>query len=70
LVDRSRSSGEHRIWSASCDARHYQRLLNLPAVVFGAGSLSSAHTRDEGVSLLEVERGAGLVAEWLAERSV
>jgi acetylornithine deacetylase len=70
LVDRSQSEGEHRIWSASCDARHYQRIVNVPAVIFGAGALASAHTRDERVSLLEVETGAALVAEWLAERSV
>jgi acetylornithine deacetylase len=70
LVDRSQSGGEHRIWSASCDARHYQRLLDVPAVIFGAGSLASAHTRDERISLLEVEKGAALLAEWLAERSI
>jgi acetylornithine deacetylase len=67
LVDRSRSGGERRIWSASCDARHYHRIWSVPTVVFGAGSLGDAHTPDERVSLAEVEAGIAMVANWLAE---
>lgn len=66
LVDYSRSSGKKYIWSASCDARHYHRILNIPTIIFGAGQLAKAHSPEEEISLLEIEKGAELIAIWLA----
>lgn len=46
-----------RGWNVSCDARLYHHLTGRPTVVFGAGSLSEAHSSHETLSVREWERG-------------
>jgi acetylornithine deacetylase len=69
LADLSRNGRERRIWNVSCDARHYHRVLGIPTVIFGAGSLAHAHARDEGVSLQEVQAGVEMFVDWLGGAS-
>ncbi len=52
--------------TASCDAWFYHEFLNIPTVVFGAGSLGVAHSKDEHIHLADIARAAetliGLIA--------
>jgi acetylornithine deacetylase len=53
-------------WKVSCDARLYNRLLGLPTVVFGSGSLNDAHSSHENVEIDELLRGIATLVEYLA----
>ena len=44
--------------NASCDAWRYSEQLHIPAIVFGAGSIATAHARDEQVSVEDMRRAA------------
>jgi acetylornithine deacetylase len=61
---------ERRAWNVSCDARLYQRLLGVPTVVFGAGSLVDAHSSHEGIDLTEWTRGVEALVTFLTEERV
>jgi len=47
--------------TASCDAWLYNNLLDIPTVVFGPGSLSVAHSKNEHIRLQEIEQAAQAV---------
>ncbi|MFI6079305.1 M20 family metallopeptidase [Actinoplanes sp. NPDC051343] len=49
---------EGRAWNVSCDARLYHELLQVPTVVFGTGSLASAHSCTERLDIAEWSLGA------------
>jgi acetylornithine deacetylase len=53
-------------WNASCDARYYSRLLDLPVVIFGSGQLDRAHSNDERLSLAELRLGMRVLSDFLA----
>lgn len=57
---------EGRAWHVSCDARLYARLLGLPTVVFGAGSLRYAHSSVERLEIDEWSRGVAALATFLS----
>lgn len=59
-------TGRPRVWEASCDARFYSRLLDLPVVVFGSGDLGAAHASDERLSLTQFSAGVRMLADFLA----
>jgi acetylornithine deacetylase/succinyl-diaminopimelate desuccinylase-like protein len=44
--------------NASCDAWRYTEQLGIPAVVFGPGALSAAHSRDERIIIDDIRRAA------------
>lgn len=44
--------------TASCDAWLYNNMLEIPTVVFGPGSLSVAHSKNEHIRLVEIETAA------------
>jgi len=44
--------------TASCDAWLYNNILEIPTVVFGPGSLSVAHSKDEHIRLSEIGEAA------------
>ena len=50
--------GEIGAMTASCDSWLYNNQLNIPSVVFGPGSLSVAHSRDEHIRMDDIERAA------------
>lgn len=56
-----RSSG----WRVSCDARLYAGVAGLPAVIFGAGSLSDAHSSKEHVDIDALKNGMFILARFL-----
>lgn len=58
-----------RAWNVSCDARLYHDLLDVPTVVFGAGSLSDAHSSHESLRMAEWGLGIKALAEFLSPGS-
>lgn len=44
--------------TASCDAWFYNNILGIPTLVFGPGSLSVAHSKNEHIHLNEIEKVA------------
>ncbi len=51
-------SGEINAMTASCDSWLYNNTLGIPSVVFGPGSLSVAHSREEHIRMDDIERAA------------
>ncbi len=51
-------SGEISAMTASCDSWLYNNTLGIPSVVFGPGSLSVAHSREEHIRIDDIERAA------------
>lgn len=54
-----------RAWNVSCDARLYAQLLDIPTVIFGAGSLDEAHSSHESLSWAEWEDGVAVLVAFL-----
>jgi acetylornithine deacetylase/succinyl-diaminopimelate desuccinylase-like protein len=52
------TNAEPAFMNASCDSWRYSEQLGIPAVVFGAGSITAAHARDEHVALDDIQRTA------------
>jgi len=52
-------------WKVSCDARLYSRILELPTIIFGCGSLNDAHSTHEKVSIDELILGAKILTGYL-----
>ena len=48
--------------TASCDAWFYNNQLGIPTVVFGAGTLKVAHSKDEQIPLAEIASSAEILA--------
>jgi acetylornithine deacetylase len=44
--------------NASCDSWRYTEQLGIPAVVFGAGSITKAHAKDEHILIDDIRRAA------------
>lgn len=44
--------------TASCDAWFYNNQLGIPTVVYGAGTLKVAHSKDEQIALADIARAA------------
>ena len=51
-------AGEIGAMTASCDSWLYNNRLGIPTVVFGPGSLSVAHSREEHIRMDEIEQAA------------
>jgi acetylornithine deacetylase len=51
-------SGEIGAMTASCDSWFYNNQLKIPSVVFGPGSLSVAHSRDENICVDDILKAA------------
>ena len=56
-------------WKVSCDAHYYDRLLRIPVVMFGSGSLGAAHSANENVLIEDVLRGALVLVDFLTRSS-
>ncbi len=52
-------------WNVSCDARLYSRIGNMPTMVFGAGSITDAHARDEKIVFGDLMKAAEAMAGFL-----
>lgn len=51
--------------NASCDSWRYTEGLGIPAVVFGPGSLRTAHGREERVAVDEIRKAAAVLVRFL-----
>ena len=51
---------------ASCDAWFYSNLIDVPTVVFGAGSLGVAHSSQEQIPIREIVQGAEILGRAIA----
>jgi len=56
LDSATRTGGPARVraMTASCDAWRYQNQAGIPTLVFGPGSLSVAHSKEEHIQLDEI----------------
>lgn len=57
-------AGEISAMTASCDSWFYNNQLKIPAVVFGPGSLSVAHSREEHIVLDDILKAAVILARF------
>lgn len=53
--------------TASCDAGFYRNHLGIPTVVYGPGSLSVAHSKDEHIALADIARAAENLLRLIAD---
>jgi acetylornithine deacetylase len=60
-------SGEINAMTASCDSWLYNNTLGIPSVVFGPGSLSVAHSREEHIRMHDIERAAASLITFAAK---
>lgn len=60
-----KGAGMSRGWRVSCDARHYQKIANIPTLIFGAGSLKHAHSKEEHIEINDIKKGIFIVANFL-----
>jgi len=51
--------------TASCDAWFYNNILEIPTVVYGAGTLKVAHSKDESIALKEIATSAELLTHFI-----
>ena len=61
LLEAARDTGvpsQPAFMNASCDAWRYTEQLGMPAVVFGPGSLASAHAADERIAVEDIRKAA------------
>jgi acetylornithine deacetylase len=52
---------------ASCDAWFYTNLIDVPAVVMGAGTLGVAHSSQEQIPVADIVRGAEILAHAIVD---
>lgn len=55
------AAGEVSAMTASCDSWFYNNQLNIPTVVFGAGSLRYAHSNEEQIRMGEIAQAATIL---------
>lgn len=54
-------------WLVSCDARYYDKVTNIPVVVFGSGDLNDAHSAHENVEISELAKGTAILVNFLTQ---
>ncbi len=55
--------------TASCDAWFYNNQLHIPTLVFGAGTLKVAHSKDEQINITDIGEAAGILLNFIFEYS-
>ena len=53
--------------TASCDAWFYNNQLHIPTLVFGAGTLKVAHSKDEQISIIDIGEAAAIILNFILE---
>lgn len=53
-------------WKVSCDARHFNKSLGLPVIIFGSGSLNDAHSAQEKINTKELKAGCHILADYFS----
>lgn len=52
-------------WIASCDARLFNKVGNIPVVVFGPGDIADAHSSNERIKLADILKAAEILTLFL-----
>lgn len=52
-------------WNVSCDARLYAKVGGMPTIVFGPGSITEAHAKDERIELSQIECAAEILVRFV-----
>jgi acetylornithine deacetylase/succinyl-diaminopimelate desuccinylase-like protein len=55
--------------NASCDSWRYTEGMGIPAIVFGAGSIRSAHGKDEFVAVDDIRKAAAALVRFIGKWS-
>jgi acetylornithine deacetylase len=61
MLEAAREAGiesKPEFMNASCDAWRYSQQAKIPAIVFGAGSITSAHAKDEHIDIDDIKKAA------------
>lgn len=61
MLESAREAGiksKAEFMNASCDAWRYSVQLKIPAIVFGGGSISTAHSKEENIPIEHIKKGA------------
>jgi len=58
-------SAHPEFMNASCDAWRYSEQLKIPTVVFGGGSLSTAHSKEEHIKIDDIKKAAAALVIFL-----
>jgi len=61
MLEAAREAGiksKPEFMNASCDAWRYSEQAKIPTIVFGAGSIASAHAEDEHIDIDDIEKAA------------
>ncbi len=66
-VRKNQVSDRVRAMTASCDAWLYNNQAQIPTVVFGPGSLSHAHSKEEQIKLDDILTAASVLADWVMD---
>jgi acetylornithine deacetylase len=59
--------GDVKGMTAACDAWFYNNMADIPTVVFGPGSLSHAHSKDEQIRLEDILKAAQILLDFVKE---
>lgn len=68
LLDAARESGissRPEFMNASCDSWRYTEQLGIPAVVFGPGSIASAHSGEEHIAVEDIRKAASALIRFI-----
>lgn len=66
-VERNGIQARVKAMTAACDAWRYQNQAGIPSLVFGPGSLSVAHSKEEHIGLDEVLKAAEILLDFCEE---
>jgi acetylornithine deacetylase len=61
MLEAAREAGiesKPEFMNASCDAWRYSQQAKIPTIVFGAGSITSAHAKDEHIDIDDIKKAA------------
>lgn len=52
-------------WNISCDARLYAKVGGMPTIVFGPGSITEAHAKNEKIETAQIAQAAEILARFI-----
>ncbi len=61
--------GKVQAMTAACDAWLYNNQAGIPTIVFGPGSLTFAHSKDEQISMDDILKAAEILIDFIQDES-
>ncbi len=68
-VKKNGCQGDVRAMTAACDAWYYNNQVGIPTVVFGPGSLSYAHGKDEHIRIDDIMKAATILMDFVKKET-